>query len=180
MNIPHQRLTSSVPLALPWHQAIIAVPLLKVPHSLSRLVSAIVGLGSKREYAAFYGDEGLFAPHSVIVDRTAQHSGIVLNDVAPKLIPIIGHPLPPPGQRKTQSVQRQQLFNDADDVRGRRSSVHKPKGIMVDGLLHVGEFVSIRRDNKRRAIVMAPIETEQGIVIARSSALRTDNQLIEV
>ena len=166
MKIPHPFSPGSVRWAPTWHQAIIAISILNVPHSLPCLARAIVGLVSKSEYAAFYGDEGLFIHHSVIVYLTAQHSRIVLSEVSPKFIPIISHPLPPTCERKTQSVQRQQAVNGKDYVWSGRGSMQKPKGAVVYGLPHVSDFLLLCGDNEGRARIVNLIEAEQGILIA--------------
>ena len=178
MNIPHKRSPNSVPLVITWPQIIIAIPILNVPHSLPCFAHAIVGQGSINEYAAFDGDEGLFAHHSVIVDLTAQHFRIVLNKVSLKLIPIIRDPLPPTYERKTRSVQRQQAMNVQDDVWSARGSMQKPKGAVVYSLPYLRDFLLLCGDNKGRSRIVNLIEVEQGILIACRKALRTDHDLI--
>jgi hypothetical protein len=114
----------------------------------------MIGLGLKCQRAAFYGRERLFAHHSVVLSGIAQHSGLT-NEVPPKLMAILGRPRRATFKRTTQLV-----FNDADDVRGRRGSVQEPKGALLYGLPHGSDFLSLRRDNKGRARMVKPIEAE--------------------
>jgi hypothetical protein len=55
-----------------------AIPRSVSPHSLSRLVSEVVGLVSKCLHAVFYGGERLLTHHSVLLSKTAQHVRLVV------------------------------------------------------------------------------------------------------
>jgi hypothetical protein len=134
----------------------------------------------KRLHAAFYDGERLLAHRSVVLSDTIPPLQLPMCGAPPKLIANIGRPLHAIFERGTQSVQRQQIFNNTDDVRGRRGSVKKPQGAMFYGLPYVSYFLSLCRDNKGRAGIVKPIETEQGIAIERRNALRTDDDFVGV
>ena len=80
----------------------------------------MVGIGLQCLHNSFNGGECLFAHHSVLLSGPAQHLRALMNGVSLQLITIIGRPLRASCEGTTQTVQRQQAFNDADDVRGRR------------------------------------------------------------
>jgi hypothetical protein len=152
-----------------WHQVgtkpSSTIPELGIPHSLSCLTDKMVGLGLKRLHAAFYDGERLFAHHSVVRSDTTPPLRLPMRGASLKLIAKICRPFHAVFERSTQSVQRQQAFNNTDDFRGRRGSVKKSQGAMFYGLPHVSYLLSLCRDNKRRARIVKPIETEQGIAI---------------